>query len=90
VLRGAVVGTVDPGSPAARAGLRGIVLDGPDRVKDIGDVIISVDGHRIDNYEEMAAYMEKAEPRDKVTLEVVRGDQILKLTIDLREGAGRI
>lgn len=90
IFRGAVVGTVEPSSPASRAGLRGIVLDGPDRIQSIGDVIIAVDGHPVRNYGEMAAYMEKAEPRDKVTFDVVRGDKIIKLTLDLREGAGKI
>ncbi len=90
IYRGAVVGIVEPGSPAARAGLRGVVLDKPDHIQAIGDVIIAVDGHAVRNYGEMAAYMEKAEPRDKVTFDVARGDKIIKLTLDLRENAGRI
>jgi S1-C subfamily serine protease len=90
ILRGAVVGVVEPGSPAARSGLRGIVVDKPDHIQDIGDVIIAIDGHPIRNYGEMAAYMEKAEPKDKVTFDVVRGGQIVKVTLDLRTGAGKI
>lgn len=90
ISRGAVVAIVEPGSPADRAGLRGVVFDRPDHIKDIGDVIIAIDGHRIDNYGEMAAYMEKAESGDKITLDVVRGSEIVKLTLDLRQGAGRI
>lgn len=90
IFRGAVVGVVEPGSPAARAGLQGVVMDKPDHIQAIGDVIIAVDGHQVGNYGELAAYMEKAEPRDKATFDVVRGDKVIKLTLDLRENAGKI
>ena len=90
VLRGVVVQKVEPGTPAARVGLRGLTLDSKQQLVAIGDVIVAVDGHRIDTYGELVAYLEQAEVRDRITLEIVRGDQIIKLTLDLRDGAGKI
>lgn len=89
VERGVIVNTVDPGSPAARAGLRGIVTDGKQQLVSIGDVIIAVDGHPMDTYGELVAYLEQAPLKDTVEVEVVRGDKVVKVLIDLRNG-GRI
>ena len=44
----------------------------------------------MDTYGELVAYLEQAELKDKAEITVVRGDQILKLTLDLRPGAGKI
>jgi S1-C subfamily serine protease len=91
VDRGVVVDKVEAGSPAARAGLRGITLDAKQQVTAIGDVIVAINGHRIPTYGEMVAFLEQADPKeDKVTLEVVRGGEVVKLVLDLRGGAGRI
>ena len=89
VDQGVVVNHVEPGSPAAKTGLRGIVMDGK-QITALGDVIIAVDGHSMGTYGEMVAYLEQADLKSRVEITVVRGDQILKLTLDLREGAGKI
>ncbi|HXC15840.1 MAG TPA: trypsin-like peptidase domain-containing protein [Holophagaceae bacterium] len=89
VDQGVIVNTVEPGSPAARAGLRGLATDAKQHVS-IGDVIIAIDGHRLETYGELVAYLEQADLKNKVEITVVRGDQILKLTLDLRAGAGKI
>ena len=90
IRQGAIVRSVEPGSPAARAGLRATILDAQGAPQTLGDVIVAIDGHRMANYGELVAYVEQMEPEDKVTLDVLRGDQILKLTLDLRDGAGKI
>jgi len=89
VMRGAVVDTVEAQSPASKAGLRPMKVDAAGKVE-LGDVIVGINGRRMDSAAILFAYLEQAELNDKVTLEVVRGDQILKLTLDLRAGAGKI
>ncbi len=90
VNQGAIVKQVDKGSPANLAGLQGATQDAQGMVRALGDIILSIDGHRVANYGELVAFVEQTEPKDRVTLEVLRGDKILKLTLDLREGAGKI
>jgi S1-C subfamily serine protease len=90
VEQGVVVNHVEPGSPAARAGLRGTVTDAKQQIVSIGDVIIAIDGHRMGTYGELVAYLEQADLKNKVEITVVRGSQIIKLTLDLRDGAGKI
>jgi S1-C subfamily serine protease len=84
VDRGVVVNKVDPGSPAARAGLRGLTFDDKQQIVALGDVIMAVDGHRTATYGELVAYLEQAEPTSgKVVLDVVRAGALLKVTLDL-------
>lgn len=90
VSQGVVVKKVDKGSPAERAGLKGVALNGQGAIQAVGDVILGIDGHRVANYGELVAFVEQTEPKDAVVLDVLRGDQILRLTLDLREGAGKI
>ena len=87
VDRGVVVNKVDPGSPAARAGLRGLTFDDKQQIVALGDVIMAVDGHRTATYGELVAYLEQAEPTSgKVVLDVVRAGALLKVTLDLDSG----
>ena len=90
VTRGAVVDSVEPGSPAARAGLLPTRVDSQQDILELGDVIVSLDGHGVDSAANLFAYLEQAKLKDRVTLEVVRGNRIIKLTLDLREEGGKI
>jgi serine protease Do len=58
---GALVARIEGGSPAARAGL------------ERGDVIVQVDGQRVDGPRAAAAALEKSRPGDVVRLLVLRG-----------------
>jgi serine protease Do len=61
---GVLVAGVQPDSPAAKAGL------------EPGDVIASVDGHKIDNPRDLAVDIAKVKPGEQAKLEVVRdGDR---------------
>ena len=90
IARGIVVQLVQPDSPASRAGLIPAVLGKDGAIQVLGDVIVGVDGHRLDSISDLGAYLEQAEPKDRIVLDVVRGDKLIKLTLDLRAGAGQV
>lgn len=70
---GALVSAVAPGSAAEKAGLRP------------GDVVLSLNGERIERSGDLAAMVGKSKPGDRVTLEVVRQGKREQLTAVLAE-----
>jgi S1-C subfamily serine protease len=79
VRHGALVQTVSPGSPAAKAGIKGgdIVaqLDG-NTIRLGGDIITAVDGKRIASADDLANAIAGKRKGDTVKIEVVRsGDK---------------
>ena len=68
----AIVGSVDPGSPAAEAGLA------------IGDRVVAVDGERIDRWDDMRDAIEGSGGRP-VTLTVLRDGEEVRTTAQPRE-----
>jgi S1-C subfamily serine protease len=86
---GGLLATVVPGGPAAKAGLKG----GDEKVhfqgfpyKAGGDVILSVDGHKILRPEDLARYIAALGPGDRVTLRILRdGDEKdVQVTLGMR------
>ena len=71
--RGALVGSVQKGSPAARAGL------------EPGDVILKYDGKAIDRSDALPAMVAATRPGTKATLEVWRGGKAEKLEVEVGE-----
>jgi S1-C subfamily serine protease len=74
---GGLLAEVVPGGPADEAGLRG--GDGRIRFQGLpyrtgGDVILSIDGHKIVEPDDLANQIADFEPGDKVTLEVLHED----------------
>jgi S1-C subfamily serine protease len=86
VPRGVVVGEVEAGSPAAKAGLKGVTTDG-ERITALGDIIVAIDGKRLSSSVEMFAFLEQAEPKDQVILDVLRDGKVERLTVNLKDGA---
>ena len=68
---GAVVGTVNPGAPASKAGIRS------------GDVITSFDGKAIRSPSELSLAVLTKAPGDKVTIELKRDGDTRKVTVEL-------
>jgi S1-C subfamily serine protease len=88
VKAGALVQTVTPGSPAAKAGIRGgeIVaqLDGQG-IRIGGDVITAVDGRRVRSSEEVVAAITAKKGGDKVKIDLLRDGKRRTVEVELAE-----
>jgi S1-C subfamily serine protease len=71
--KGAAVSTVQPGTPAEKAGLKN------------GDVIVEFDGVRLDTWDDFTREVTKKKPGDKVKLKVKRGDKEIEYELVLGE-----
>ena len=83
--KGAVVQSVILGSPAYNAGLKGTILD-VDKSGYLvrrGDVITSVDGHKVDGAVDIAKQIKKKHLGDLLSLLVNRNGQILNIVAKL-------
>ena len=70
---GVILGDVFPETPAAIAGLR------------IGDVVLSVDGKRMENGRQFEVNLYRRAVGDTVTVEVLRGTEALKFPVPVAE-----
>jgi S1-C subfamily serine protease len=76
VKSGALVETVEAGTPAAKAGIRGGNLEaqtGSGKVAVGGDIVVKVDGKPITNAESLSALIASKKPDDTISVEVLRG-----------------
>jgi len=85
---GALIQTIQSGSPAARAGLRaGDLLttlpDGITQVEQGGDIIVAVDGRRISGATALENAIIADHPGQVVKLAIVRGTKQLTVTVKL-------
>jgi len=80
-LRGVAVLGVPEGSPAAKAGLRGIAQTARGLV--LGDVIVGVDSTKIDDYDDLYNALDSRHPGDAVDVKVQRGDQLVTLKLNV-------
>jgi S1-C subfamily serine protease len=85
---GALVQTVTPGGPAAKAGVRGgdIVaqLDGQ-AVRIGGDIIVAVDGHKIRSSEDLVSAVTAKKGGDTVEVQLVRDGKKRTVEVKLAE-----
>jgi S1-C subfamily serine protease len=75
VKSGAMVETVEAGTPAAKAGLRGGNLEaqmGSGKVAVGGDIIVGVDGKAIGSAEDLSSLIGSKKPGDTISVEVMR------------------
>jgi S1-C subfamily serine protease len=77
VTDGALIGKVEGGSPAKKAGLKAgedtISFQGARRIPKGGDVIVEVDGKKVTRSNDLADLIGSKHAGDKVKLEVLRG-----------------
>jgi S1-C subfamily serine protease len=75
VKSGALVQSVQPGTPAAKAGIRGGSISGQvagGQVAVGGDIIVGVDGKPVSNSEELGSDISSKKPGDTVSIELER------------------
>jgi hypothetical protein len=70
---GVVVRRVEPGGPAAKAGLRE------------GDVVLAIDGKAIDQDNSLSVLVNRYKVGDKVTLDVIRDTKPMKVEVTLEK-----
>lgn len=81
--QGAMVDKVEPGGPAARAGLRGAQRDAQGRLLALGDVILAVNGRPVRNKAEVVQLLARYRPGDKVRLTLWREGRRLEATLTM-------
>ncbi len=79
--QGAMVDRVEPGSPAARAGLRGAQRDPQGRLVTLGDVILAVNGKPVKDKAEVVRQIARFRPGDRVRLTLWREGRRLEATL---------
>ena len=86
VETGVLIGSVEPGSGAAKARLQGgdrqVVVAGETYVLG-GDIIVAFDGQRISSIEELRDAIAAHEPGEKIKLAIFRGAKKTSVTITL-------
>ncbi len=84
--QGALVQSVVPGGPAAKAGVKGgnatVSIDGQ-RVRAGGDVITELDGQPMSGMDDVASAIADKQPGDQVQLTLVHGTQTRTVTVTL-------
>lgn len=79
---GVVINEVAPGSPAAKAGLRGLRRLPGGRVA-AGDVIIGVEGYAVKDFDELFNVFDRFKPGDTVKVKVMRAGKELVVPVTL-------
>ena len=82
-LPGAVIQSVEPGSAAHKAGLRGMVQS---RFGEwmLGDIIISVDEKPIGNYDDLYNTLDRYKVGDQIRVKFLRGSQQKEVIVQLQ------
>lgn len=78
--KGVLVGDVLPHTPAAAVGLRGTYRDSWGRLH-LGDIIISLNGHPVKNYDSLYNFLSNINVGEKITLTVLREGKEVNYTI---------
>jgi len=73
---GALVQSIEPGTPAADAGV------------EHGDIILGVDGHKIKATRDLISYVSAKGPNASVSLDILRDGKTISKTVKLRERPG--
>ncbi len=85
--RGALIGEVTPGGPAAQAGLRGgsrsVPVPGYDQsgVTVGGDIIVAIDGYPVDGMDDLITRLEVYAVGDEVVLQVIRDGELIDIPV---------
>ena len=78
-VNGVVVREVNPGSGAARAGLRGTAPS----ANQLGDIIVRIDGEPVQSWRELRLVLDRYQPGDEVEVTVSRDGDLLDVVVPL-------
>ena len=78
VQEGLLVAQVVPGGSAARSGLRGVSSDGT-----IGDILLSAEGQKLNDLDDLYRLLDKKQIGDTVNFEIYRNDEIVSVPVNL-------
>lgn len=84
VKDGVLVWSVQPGSGAANAGIRGLVQTEDGEVE-LGDIIVAVNGEKVGNNDELFKILDKYKVGDTVTVEIFRRGKRMTVPVQLSE-----
>jgi S1-C subfamily serine protease len=84
VASGVLIVSVAPGSPAANAGLRGVVQT-EDGDLEIGDIIVGMDGQKVDSNDDLFKVLDKHKIGDTANVEVFRQGHRTTVPVRLTE-----
>lgn len=79
-IRGVVVIGVQADGPAAKAGVQGIKRSL--RGLTLGDVVVGVDGKKVDDYDDLYNALDVHRPGDKVQVTLQRGEEKVNVTVE--------
>ncbi len=82
-VTGIVIANIQPGSVADKAGLRSLEETGAGRVR-LGDVIIKIDGEKVETYDDLARILDRHNVGDRIKLVVKRKGKERTLSIKLQ------
>jgi len=80
-ISGVAVISVEPNTPAAKAGLQGMIQS-PAGIQ-LGDVIVGIDADEVKEFDDLYAALDRHKAGDKVNVKVRRGDKTITLPIEL-------
>ena len=80
-VTGVVVISVEPDSPAAKAGLKGMVQT-PDGIR-LGDVIVGIGNEKVADYDDLYNALDRYKVGDKVEVKLMRDGKQVTLPIAL-------
>ncbi|HXX95975.1 MAG TPA: trypsin-like peptidase domain-containing protein [Candidatus Bathyarchaeia archaeon] len=83
--KGVIVGSVQSGSPAEKAGIQGITQNDFSNTQAVGDIITATDGHPLKSIDDLINYIDLHKSiGDNLVLTVNRHGQILNLNLALQ------
>jgi S1-C subfamily serine protease len=84
VSQGVIVWTVVQGGSAANAGLRGLTQTEEGDVE-LGDIIVSVNGEKVTNYDDLYRVLDKHQVGETISVEVMRNGRHMTIPVKLTE-----
>jgi S1-C subfamily serine protease len=83
--KGVVVGPIQPGSPAEKAGLQGVTQDEFSNTHHVGDIITGIDGHSLRSIDDLITYIDVHKSvGNSIVLTVNRHGQIINMNAVLQ------